>query len=158
MKRNCLVVVLALAFAVPSFGRMIEPTQATAERQIVQLEQQWMEAMKGRDETTLNRLLGSEFTLAGISDLEHPAVPRSTWIDNTLHHLKVESFSFDKTKVRIFGDTAIVQAVFTWKGVFNNEDEFTDTTLLIDTWLRRGGNWQVVSRLVADYKKPEDAK
>ena len=60
-----------------------------------------MDAMKSRDEASLNRLLGSEFTLGGISELDRPAVTRATWIDNTLHHLKIESVSFDKTKVRI---------------------------------------------------------
>ena len=76
---------------------------------------------------------------------------RATWINNTLHSLKVESFTFDKTKVHISGDTAMVQAVFTWKRRFT-EEHFSDTSLLIDTWLKRGANWRVVSRLVEDYK------
>jgi hypothetical protein len=57
----------------------------------------------------------------------------------------------------VFGDTAIVQSVFTWKGAFD-DDHFVDTALLIDTWLKRGGHWQVVSRLAGDYKKPENEK
>ena len=78
MKRNCFVAVLVLALALLSFGRTIKPAQPTEEHKITQLEQQWMDAMKSRDETTLNRLLGSEFNLAGIDDFERPAVPRST--------------------------------------------------------------------------------
>ena len=154
MKRDFYAMLLLLLLASVSLGQANKPTQSAQAQKILQLEQKWMDAMKARDEATLNQLVGAEFALAGISDLDRLPVPRATWMDNTLHHLKVESVSFDKTKIHIFGDTAIVQAVFTWKGAFDDE-HFIDTTLLIDTWLRRGGSWQVVSRLVSDYKKPD---
>ncbi|HEX4630357.1 MAG TPA: nuclear transport factor 2 family protein [Chthoniobacterales bacterium] len=125
--------------------------RAKGESEIIQLEQRWMTAMKERDEKTLNQLVAPEFTLSGIDDPEEPALPRKTWIDNTLHNLTVESFSFVKTRVQVAGDTAIVHAIFTWKGVF--KEPFTDTVSLIDVWVRRNGNWQVVSRFVGEGSK-----
>lgn len=157
MKRNCFLFFLLLVVWTGASGQSTKLKNPDEEQTLLRLEQHWMNAMKVRDEGTLNRLVGPEFSLAGANELGRPAVPRATWMDNTFHHLKVESFSFDQTKVQVFGDAAIVRSVFTWKGTFDGE-HFIDTSLLIDTWLKRRGKWQVVSRLIGDYKKPESAK
>ena len=116
---------------------------------LIALEQSWMEAMQKRDAATLDRVLGPEFQLAGAGLFEQPPVPRAVWIDNALHRLTVRSVHFDKTRVRVFGDAATVESVFSWSGDFGGE-AFTDTTVLVDTWIRRPGGWQVVYRLVQD--------
>jgi hypothetical protein len=160
MMRRILLAVLLIAISMSvALGQstMSKPSQSNEEQNMLRLEQDWMGAMQRRDEATLNRLVSPEFTLAGISEMERPPLPKSVWMDNTLHNLKIESFSFDKTKIRIFGNTAMVQAIFTWKGAFNNEP-FTDTVVLIDTWVRQSGHWKVVCRLIEDYKKLEDAR
>jgi ketosteroid isomerase-like protein len=151
------LILLTSVLLAPGQSSVKVTTQSAEEQKILQLEQEWMDAMKRRDEAALNRIMSPEFTLAGVSDFDRPPVPRAVWIDNTLHKLNVESFSFDKKKARVFGDAATVQAVYTWKGAFGGKS-FTDTGVLIDTWVKQNGSWKVVSRLVGEYKKPEGTK
>ncbi len=66
------------------------------------------------------------------------------------------SVTFRKLKVSIAGDVAIVRAVFNWSGSFDAET-FDNTSLLVDTWIRRGTSWVVVSRLVGDAPKSDES-
>lgn len=112
-------------------------------------EHTWMAAMQHRDEGTLNRIVAPDFALAGIDDLDRPAVPREAWMDNALHHLKVDRVSFQKLTVSVFGDVAIARSAFRWSGAFDSET-FDDTSVLVDTWIRHGSRWVVVSRIVGE--------
>lgn len=125
------------------------PSHPRQEAQLLAMEQSWMGAMQRRDAAVLDRIVGPEFQLAGAGAFDRPPVPRAVWIDNALHHLKINSTHFDRTRVRVFGDAATVESVFTWSGDFGGE-AFTDTTVLVDTWVKRPGGWQVVYRLVQD--------
>ena|ERR1700760_216779 len=125
--------------------------------EVERAEHVWMEAMQHRDGAALNRVVAPNFALAGIDDLDRPAVPRSVWIDNTLHHLNVKSFAFRKLTVTVFGDVAVARSTFNWSGAFNGET-FNDTTVLVDTWVRQGNAWVVVSRLVGDAPPAAPAK
>ena len=116
-----------------------------------------MDAMKNRDEKTLNRLVAPEFTLMGTLDTGQPEVARATWMENTMNSLKIESVGFDQTKVHVYDNTAVVQALFTWKGAFMN-DAFTDKVELKDVWVKRSGQWQVVIRFVEPYKEAQGTK
>jgi len=162
--KTILLFALALAASTPTaFGQSFSKRtpQAAGERKILQLEQEWMGAMRRRDEATLNRLVAPDFSLDGLASFDEesprPPVPRGAWMDNALHNLRVESISFVKTRVRVFRETATVQAIFTWQGAFRGEP-FADTLVLIDIWARRSGQWQVVSRLVGEGKKSAAAQ
>ena len=106
-----------------------------------------MDAMKARDRATLEAMMAPQFTLGGLGEPERAPLARSVWIDNALNHLKVESVRFDRSRAAIFGDAGIVHAVFTWRGSYDREP-FTDRVTLVDVWVKRGGRWQVASRLV----------
>lgn len=144
-----------------TLGLLLAPIPAAAEapasaadlQGLVGQEQAWMDAMLRRDQAVLDRIVAPEFSLGGLGALDAPPVPRATWMDNTLHHLTVASVHFDKTRVSLFGDTAVVESVFTWSGAFDGEG-FTDTAGLVDTWVKRPGGWQVVYRLVQPLQAP----
>jgi ketosteroid isomerase-like protein len=138
----------AVATAAGAWGAPAE-VASSDEAQLVALEQSWMAAMQRRDQPALDSLVAAEFQLSGVGALDQPPVPRSVWIDNSLHHLNVGDVRFEKTRVHVFGDAAVVESVFTWKGDFDGE-AFTDTVPLIDTWMKRDGRWQVVYRLVGE--------
>ncbi|MBS0296903.1 MAG: nuclear transport factor 2 family protein [Proteobacteria bacterium] len=144
--------VLATA-AIPAAAAERQP--GVDEQAVLSQEVRWMDAMTRQDGPVLDQVLAPEFTLAGLGAPGRPGVPRAVWIDNALHHLVVQSERFDETHASVFGDTAVVNAVFSWRGVFNGE-AFTDKVTLVDVWVRRGGRWQVVSRLVEGYRPPED--
>jgi ketosteroid isomerase-like protein len=125
------------------------PNRATDSVAVEKAERLWMSAMQHRDVAALNGIVASNFALAGLDDLERPPITRAAWIDNTLHHLKIDTFVFRKLTVTVFGDVAIARSTFNWSGSFDGE-AFNDTSVLVDTWVRRGVTWRVVSRLVGD--------
>lgn len=146
------IIGIGLAMAAAGATGASDPRPAAPgpeEARLIALEQSWMEAMQKRDAVALDRVLAPEFQLAGAGAFDRPPVPRAAWIDNALHRLSIRSVHFDRTRVRVFGDAATVESVFTWSGDFGGE-AFTDTTVLVDTWIRRPGGWRVVYRLVQD--------
>lgn len=150
-----LTTMIAMLLSVAAMAASPKPHDAAGDIAAVEnAEHRWMQAMKERDAATLERLVASTFTLAGLDDLDRPPVPRSAWIDNTLHHLKIDAVTFRQLKVSIAGDVAIARAVFSWSGSFDAE-RFDDKSLLVDTWVRRGTSWVVVSRLVGAAPKSD---
>ncbi|MDQ0466090.1 hypothetical protein QO010_003883 [Caulobacter ginsengisoli] len=143
-----LVVVAALGASAPA------PIQPPPEKALLQAEDGWMAAMQRRDRSALERYLAPEFSLGGIGEPERDPLPRAVWLGNAIEHLKVDTVRFDQSRVTVWGDTAQVHAIFTWSGAYEGE-AFTDKVTLIDTWVRRDGRWQVVSRLVEAYRPPE---
>ncbi len=119
-----------------------------AEQVIRQLSQDWMMATKTRDEPTLNKIVASEFTLSG-NDLTEPPLPRSIWMKNTMENLKIDSISYSNMNVQVIDQVAIVHSSLYWSVSFRDMPARKETVILVDTWLKRGQNWQVVSRIVS---------
>lgn len=155
MRSLAMIALLAGLAGAPIATAAAEPPTRPEEQAVLDQEARWMDAMKRQDAAVLEQMLAPEFTLAGLAAPNRPSVGRSVWIDNTLHHLTIESEGFDETHASLFGDTAVVNAVFSWKGAFYGE-AFTDKVTLVDVWVRRDGRWQVVSRLVEDYHPAAD--
>jgi len=116
---------------------------------LIQLENEWMQAMMKRDRPGLEELLAPEFTVTGMKYIDSAAVTRNMWMYNTLHDLKIDSVHFIKAKANTIGDIGIVKAYFYWSGSYD-EDRFADSTSFVDTWIKRYSGWQVVSRIITD--------
>jgi ketosteroid isomerase-like protein len=129
------------------------PSGGAGEAELIAAETLWMDAMKARDRKALEAIMAPEFTLGGLGEPERTPLARSVWIDNALNRLRVESVRFERSRASAFGDAGTVHAVFTWRGRYDGE-AFTDTVTLVDTWLKRGGRWRVVSRLVEAFHPP----
>jgi hypothetical protein len=136
-----------VCFAQPAYQK------SNTEQEIRKLMQDWMIAMMKRDEKTLNEIVAPEFKLDGTYPFDKPPLSREVWMTNTIRNLKVDSIHYYDMKVDVVENTAIVQSKFYWSGAFGDR-KFTDSSsILIDTWIKRGQRWQVVSRLRVD--KPE---
>jgi hypothetical protein len=116
---------------------------------LAQLENDWMHATIKRDQAALDELVAPEFTVSGMKYIDSAIVTRSVWMQNILQDMKIDSAHFIKTKINTIDDVGIVRAQFYWSGVYG-EDHFSDTTSFVDTWIKRGGGWRVVSRIVTD--------
>jgi hypothetical protein len=108
-----------------------------------------MHATIKRDQAALDELVAPEFTVSGMKYIDSAIVTRSVWMQNILQDMKIDSAHFIKTKINTIDDVGIVRAQFYWSGVYG-EDHFSDTTSFVDTWIKRGGGWRVVSRIVTD--------
>jgi hypothetical protein len=108
-----------------------------------------MHAMMQRDRTTCEQLPGAEFEVTSIKYIDSTAVNRNMWMYNTMNDLKIDSVHFIKTKVTIVDDVGKVKAYYYWNGTYDGSP-FFDSTSFVDTWIRRNGGWQVVSRVITD--------
>jgi len=116
---------------------------------LVQLENQFAQAMVKKDRTTLDRVVTPEFTVTGIKYMDSAAVTRSVWMTNILQDMKLDSAYFLDIKSNSINDVGIVRARFFWKGSYVDQP-FTDTTSFVDTWIKRNGDWRIVSRVMVE--------
>lgn len=118
-------------------------------KDIERLSKEWMSATMNRDQKALDLIVAPEFKLSS-TNLDQPGLPRQLWMENTMTKLKIDSVHYNKIRVDVVGDVAIVQSNFYWSVAFMDFPAKKDTVNLIDTWVRNKQGWQVVSRIVAD--------
>jgi len=115
---------------------------ATAEKDISLLEQSWMDAWVAKDRAMCERILADDFLL---TSARGTLMSKSEWIAGAMGPFVCSAFHWEQIQVRPFGDVAIAHgrarqhasvAGQDWSGVF----------LVTDVWVRRHGQWQVVSR------------
>jgi ketosteroid isomerase-like protein len=114
------------------------------EKQFLDLETKWMTAWKNRDEETVRKILSDDFTLTSTLSTGE-LVDKETWIDKALHHYECTYFRFDKVKVRVYENTAIVNSWFFQEATANGKD-WSGNFLITDVWVAKNGAWQVVTR------------
>jgi ketosteroid isomerase-like protein len=120
------------------------PAQATSLKQeLIRFEKAWWEAFKGRDKAALERILADEF-LGFDFGTDNPKTKRQ-WIDAAMDkNFRVDSYSIERIDVLVVADTAVCavhySAHFTTNGKASSE-----STVDLDTLVRRNGRWQAVA-------------
>jgi len=113
------------------------------EKALLSLERLWMDSLKTGDADTLGQIISSDFTFASPRVID--VKDRAKYLEYALRELKLTSYEFDKTTVRLFGRTAIVSGLLKQRATVKGED-LVGNYLVTDVWISRGGNWRVVSR------------
>jgi ketosteroid isomerase-like protein len=137
---------LALAAAAALFAQPA-PAADLATAEIAALEQQWGEAFVKRDFDFIERIVAPEFRLVGADDDgSHGITPRDEWMKNArlfVHH----GFTVETLDVNRAGDTAVASAKGLWTVSFRaGAPPMPIRFFVTDTWVRRGGQWQVIHR------------
>jgi ketosteroid isomerase-like protein len=115
-----------------------------AEQELVKMENEWARAWQHPDPAALESILGDDFTLTS-SRSKGEITNKRQYIDTTLKLVRGDGFTFEKMTVRIYGDTAVINAHFQQTATFAGQD-WSGDFLLTDVWVKRGGRWQVVAR------------
>ncbi len=147
-RKIILTFILSLFAAASATGQIqnsISPRPTKIEQKILNLERELLDAIRTRDDASLNRIISSDFSLSGATNLTRAPLPRAQFIENSLRHLKFDSVSLNKTRVQVYGNTAMVHTLFKMKGTYR-EQPFDETRALIDTWVKRKGRWQMAAR------------
>jgi ketosteroid isomerase-like protein len=111
------------------------------------LEHDWMRAVADRDISTLEGLLGGEFTLT----TGRPGAPvrtRDEYLDITATRYAIEVFEFEWIEARRYGETAVVRSRYRQRGSMDGDDR-TQAFLMTDVFARRDGRWVAVTRHVS---------
>ena len=119
---------------------------ATDIAEITAIEAAWAEALRKGDTPALERLLAPEFKLMRAEPGPVIFTPRAEWLAN------YQRFIFHRYDVRtvdvvVAGDTAVATVEGGWKvGMQGRDGTREENFILSDTFVRRGGRWQVLYR------------
>lgn len=110
------------------------------EQELLKLERAWLDAYLKRDVAAMEQIESDDFTITHangqvITKAQEVAnLKRAGATDSSL------SFSTQDTKVRLYGDTAILTGIFVSKS-----KDSTERSRYTDVYVKRNGRWQVVA-------------
>ncbi|MBV8202123.1 MAG: nuclear transport factor 2 family protein [Acidobacteria bacterium] len=114
------------------------------EQELVKMENEWARAWQLPDPGALESIIADDFTLTS-SRSKGEITNKRQYIDSTLKLVRGDGFTFERMNVRIYGDTAVINAQFQQTATFAGQD-WSGDFLITDIWVKRDGRWQVVAR------------
>jgi hypothetical protein len=127
------------------------PTDIDAQftEQLSQSEHQFCTAILNKDARTLDSLVSPNFALR-VADVPQSSLPRTVWMDNTLHRITNEHCEQHHIVARkLAADLAAVSLVWSQKGTSDGRD-FSGDFYVVDFWQKSSGNWQIIARYGGD--------
>jgi ketosteroid isomerase-like protein len=144
-----LALILAMGIAV---SRAQGPKESDAVNYISDAERKWAEATVTGDASFVESILADDYWGLGADGSFHG---KAVEVEETRKGKGVfVSNHVTDVKVRVFGDTAIAQGSETWE--MKTGEPKRGRYVWTDTWLKRGGKWQVVAS--ADVQALEEKK
>lgn len=113
--------------------------------EIAQLEQQWGQAFVTRDFAFIERIVAPEYRLAVANPNGHSITLRPEWMANARAFVS-HAFEVETLDVNRAGDTAVASARGIWTVSRRPGKPERMRFFVTDTWVRRGGQWQVIHR------------
>ena len=147
MKRTLIIVAVALLFSAMAAGQTAgKKTSADAklEQALMQMERDWSAAYLSHDTAVVARILADDYLGTdgrGVMTDKAQEIEDARAADA---NRKVLSEFIDDMKVRLYGDTAIVNGRTTEKLEINGK-ELTIQYRRTDVFVQRNGRWQCVS-------------
>ena len=130
----------------------VRETAEQIESRVLDLQQKFMEAFKGRDWVALRQLLADDFMPTGMNMPESQA-DKTRFIDWAAKNSEIKSYAVDKTKVRVYpAATAIVTTYYKQKTVVDGVSADADF-VATNVWVKRQKQWQAVSHHVSQLPK-----
>jgi ketosteroid isomerase-like protein len=106
---------------------------------IRQAESDWAESVVTNDASVLERILADDFIGVGPEGSHYS---KSDAIkDYQTQPSEFVSNHLNEVEIRLYGDAAVAQGNESWKKKDGTPGKFVWT----DTWIRRGGKWQIVA-------------
>jgi ketosteroid isomerase-like protein len=148
VKRTLMFITLALV--VPAFV-LGQNRNIKMQDEVLRVEKEFSQAIVKNDAEAVGRFLADDWI---IIDPDGGIIDRTTFLgvlkSGALTHEMMES---DDTRVRIYGNTAIVTALTTTKGKFSGQ-AFTTQERTTDVFVKQNGQWQcTLSHLTRVTKK-----
>ncbi len=112
------------------------------EQELRAIEHKWAEAVKHRDVDTIQRIQADEFEFTGPAGEIWTKTRALDFIK--VGNLEIASFELSEFKVRLYGDTAVVNFRAVWDGTANGND-ISGPQRMTDVFVKRDGRWQCVS-------------
>jgi ketosteroid isomerase-like protein len=149
MKRILTIAILAMAissFAIAQTNDKKAAPASKAEQEVVKAAQEIVEAFGRTDIATLDRLLADDFTTIDSFGRGTKAQLMDAWKSG---NLKYTAASDKNQKIRVYGDTAVTNGVFTLKGR-NPTGDFAISAWYTAVWVKQQGRWRLVASQLTD--------
>jgi ketosteroid isomerase-like protein len=136
------ILVLIASFLLAGIVICANAEQSSDESQILQLEEDWVQALKAEDREGLNRILAPDFTFI---EGDGSVLSRDAYLaDRGKNPYDITSFEASDMKVRVFGNAALVTGLSRVEehGFGKN---YRYALRWKEMWLKTGGQWQVLA-------------
>jgi ketosteroid isomerase-like protein len=130
--------------------------QSSVAAEIAAIEQAWGQAFLTGNRAYLQSVLAPEFKLMRAEGGEALFTPRARWFE-TLPRYTFHLFEVRTTDVVAAGDTAVATVQGRWKVSYEGRGTREENFIVSDTFVRRGGAWQVVYRHSTPFPVPAAA-
>jgi ketosteroid isomerase-like protein len=131
-------------------GSKGRPDEAAVKKQVMELEDSWLDAMKNDKSDEITHL----FSDALISTDSDGKVENKAGVLNEMHQTKFTAAANTEMKVSVFGNTAIATGVYTAAGTGTDGKKFDTRERFTDTWVRmRDGKFLLVATHTSNIKK-----
>ncbi|SRR5258706_1544266 len=143
----CAIAIPLLASAEPPPPPQRIPTVTRLVQVFSGLENDWMEAVRRRDEAAVTRVLGDSFEMRSALAPSDP-VPAADWVRNAVQEFHLRSFRISEMAVRELGTVAVVSFRLAQQGELGGKEESAEF-FVADVWVRADGAWKVAARYAA---------
>ncbi len=151
MRHSVIIIAAAATFACST------PARADVAAEIRAQEVAWEQAFRTGNTAFLQSLLAPEFRLMRAENGRIIATSRAQWFDNLASYIFHE-FEARVVDVAADGDTAVATVTGRWKvGMQGRAGTRDEGFILSDTFVKRGGAWQVLYRHSTPYPLPPAA-
>ena len=125
------------------------PAAASPDEEIKAAENSWRIALVSGDTVTLGKLTASEFTMPRAGHPTLSTYRKDLMSDISSGSVQSDTSAINDLAVKANGDTAVANLVFFWKPSRMGKPAKVESERVVDTWVRRNGNWVLVSRKAA---------
>lgn len=113
----------------------------SAQSEIIQLTNEWNNAIINRDSLLLDKILSPEYSLNG-------AVSRDVWMNNTLHHYDTDTLkNISPLVITFYGQAIKSEGTYFWKATYDGKPRINADYTVTDIWIKRNGHWRVILRM-----------
>jgi len=149
LKRNLLIVLIALLAASPALGqaknrrpasaRTVSPAAAGAETQLKKLEREWFAAVVKNDAVALNRIFADDFTAI---NSDGSVIGKAEMVKMfSGGKFKLDEIRSEEFKLRLYGTTAVVNG----RSTYIRDGKPLGSSSHTEVWVKRAGVWKAVS-------------
>ena len=151
MKHLSIALLIALTIsATPAHAKTKLPTHSV-EAELIELERQMSEALVRQDAAVLDRLWSKDlvftFPNGHVSNKKQRLAGQKPSAESAQ-----STNTNDEVKVHLYGRTAVVTVLSTWKGKAGTQ-EYSDKYQATHVWAKQQGRWQLVAAHVSQVKK-----
>jgi ketosteroid isomerase-like protein len=120
-------------------------THSEVEKEIDRVEQELIDALEQKDAAALDRIITDDFVIAG-ETLADKLGDKELYLGDCLASGPIEkaSASYDRMKLRVYGNTAIVNSIFKYQVTIEGK-EYSGAFLATRVWVKNDEHWQLVT-------------